>query len=251
MPRELVALDVRKPALRDYEDSPVPEGHVRVKVEFGSPKRGTELTLYRGDRMPGFPMGLGNMCVGRITDVTLDPSDKYDDQIVIKIDDGEEVCYLRSTLGSGYTKSFMKIAPNINYEKQVELVTTMDTTDDRKKTAILIKQPEGRDVTDKGWVRPYFTREHMNGMPEATKNARDEWDFVEQDVFLEKYLFTKIVPYIKALNADGSLPPSDEIPVEPEKEKPLVTKTGERPSDVPPPTMKDAPPEEEDDGLPF
>ncbi len=69
MPKELVALDVRKPALRDYEDGPVPEGRVRVKVEFGSPKRGTELTLYRGDRMPGFPMGLGNMCVGRITDI--------------------------------------------------------------------------------------------------------------------------------------------------------------------------------------
>ncbi len=69
MPRELVALDVRKPALREYEDGPIPEGHVRVKVEFGSPKRGTELTMYRGDRMPGFPMGLGNMCIGRISDI--------------------------------------------------------------------------------------------------------------------------------------------------------------------------------------
>ena len=69
MPKELVAVDVRKPVLQDYEDGPVPDGHVRVKVEFGSPKRGTELTHYRGDRMPGFPMGLGNMCVGRITEL--------------------------------------------------------------------------------------------------------------------------------------------------------------------------------------
>lgn len=69
MPRELVAAGVRKPMLRDYEDGPVPEGHVRVKVEFGSPKRGTELTLYRGDRNARFPMGLGNMCVGRIIDI--------------------------------------------------------------------------------------------------------------------------------------------------------------------------------------
>jgi len=69
MPRELVALDIRKPVLRDYEDGSVPDGHVRVEVEFGSPKRGTELTMYRGDRMSGFPMGLGNMCVGRITEI--------------------------------------------------------------------------------------------------------------------------------------------------------------------------------------
>lgn len=32
MPRELVALDIRKPMLRGYEDDPVPDAHVRVKV---------------------------------------------------------------------------------------------------------------------------------------------------------------------------------------------------------------------------
>lgn len=69
MPKELIAIDVRKPILREYEDGPVPEGHVRVKVEFGSPKRGTELTLYRGGRRVKFPMGLGNMCVGKIVEI--------------------------------------------------------------------------------------------------------------------------------------------------------------------------------------
>ena len=69
MPRELVAVDIRKPVLREYKDGSVPEGQVRVKVEFGAPKRGTELTLYRGDRKPRFPMGLGNMCVGKIVDI--------------------------------------------------------------------------------------------------------------------------------------------------------------------------------------
>lgn len=69
MPKELVALAVRQPALQDYEDGPVPEEHVRVKVEFGSPKRGTELTLYRGYRGAGFPMGLGNICVGRVIEL--------------------------------------------------------------------------------------------------------------------------------------------------------------------------------------
>jgi len=66
MPKELVALSVRQPALRDYEDGPAPEGHIRVKVEFGAPKRGTELTMYHGYRGARFPMGLGNMCVGKV-----------------------------------------------------------------------------------------------------------------------------------------------------------------------------------------
>jgi len=69
MPKELVAVGVQEPVLRDYEDGPVPEDRVRVKVEFGSPKRGTELTIYHGNRGARFPMGLGNMCVGRIVEI--------------------------------------------------------------------------------------------------------------------------------------------------------------------------------------
>lgn len=69
MPKELVAIAVREPILRDYEDAPVPEGHVRVKIEFGAPKRGSELTGYHAIRGGSFPMGLGNMCVGRVSEL--------------------------------------------------------------------------------------------------------------------------------------------------------------------------------------
>jgi len=69
MPKELVAIEARKPVLREYEDGPVPEGHIRVKVEYGAPKHGTEMTMYRGYRGARFPMGLGNMCVGKVIEV--------------------------------------------------------------------------------------------------------------------------------------------------------------------------------------
>ena len=69
MPKELVAVAPRQPVLQDYEDGPVPEGHVRVKVEFGAPKRGTEMTGYYDLRGTTFPMGLGNMCVGRVIEI--------------------------------------------------------------------------------------------------------------------------------------------------------------------------------------
>lgn len=69
MPRELVAVAPRQPVLRAYEDGLVPEGSVRVQVEFGAPKRGTEMTMYYGLRGAGFPQGLGNMCVGNIIEI--------------------------------------------------------------------------------------------------------------------------------------------------------------------------------------
>lgn len=69
MPKELVAIAPREPVLREYEDGPVQEGHVRVQIEFGAPKRGTEMTMYYGLRGARFPQGLGNMCVGKIIEI--------------------------------------------------------------------------------------------------------------------------------------------------------------------------------------
>lgn len=102
MPRELVAIAPREAVLRTYEEPLLGPKQVRVRTEFGSPKHGTELGLYRGtspssvarwenelrlslplgeapagepgpgrgsDIAPSFPMPLGNMCVGTVTEV--------------------------------------------------------------------------------------------------------------------------------------------------------------------------------------
>ncbi len=92
MPREIVAVDVRTPALREFEDTPLHKGEIRVRTEYGAVKHGTELHGYRGDspfadsvwdaterifvpsdpvrlRTERFPIRLGNMAVGVITEV--------------------------------------------------------------------------------------------------------------------------------------------------------------------------------------
>lgn len=94
MPRELVAIAVRTPAIREYEERPLRPGEIRVRTEFGSPKHGTELHLYRGDSpfgdshwdaaqqifLPGaapqatFPRPLGNIAVGTVIAVGPDVS---------------------------------------------------------------------------------------------------------------------------------------------------------------------------------
>ena len=69
MPKELVAIAPREPVLREYEDGPIPNDSVRVQIEFGAPKRGTEMIMYYGLRGARFPRGLGNICVGKIIEV--------------------------------------------------------------------------------------------------------------------------------------------------------------------------------------
>ena len=88
MPRELIAVQARKPVLRAYEDRRPDEGEVLVRTEFSSVKHGTEMGLYHGDAewvrgefdpkmrifLAGkdksiFPMPLGNMAVGVVEEV--------------------------------------------------------------------------------------------------------------------------------------------------------------------------------------
>jgi threonine dehydrogenase-like Zn-dependent dehydrogenase len=96
MLRELVALRPREVELRSYQETALPEDSVRVKVEQGSVKHGTELTVYRREdpfvrqyfdedyqlflNKPqagesGFERKLGNMWVGRIVEIGKRASD--------------------------------------------------------------------------------------------------------------------------------------------------------------------------------
>lgn len=46
--KELYANEPGKCMLREYDDGPIPAGKLRVRVDFGAPKHGTELTHFRG-----------------------------------------------------------------------------------------------------------------------------------------------------------------------------------------------------------
>ncbi|MDQ3943217.1 MAG: zinc-binding dehydrogenase [Actinomycetota bacterium] len=49
MPKRLITTSPRRAALVDYEDPPLAPHQVRVKVEYASPKHGTELAKFRGE----------------------------------------------------------------------------------------------------------------------------------------------------------------------------------------------------------
>ena len=90
MPLELVAVAPREPVLREYQQEPtVGPGMVRLRTQFAAPKHGTELGAYRGTSPfsvarydsqrqifvpreasgPQFPLPLGNMAIGEVTEV--------------------------------------------------------------------------------------------------------------------------------------------------------------------------------------
>ncbi|MEM2050987.1 MAG: zinc-binding alcohol dehydrogenase [Thermoproteota archaeon] len=90
MPKELVAVGPRKPALLEYDERPLKKGELRIRSVFSAEKHGTTLLLYRGEapflnkyydheRMlfvnrtgeeSYFPFPLGNMTVGIVEEVS-------------------------------------------------------------------------------------------------------------------------------------------------------------------------------------
>jgi threonine dehydrogenase-like Zn-dependent dehydrogenase len=89
VPRALIAIAPRTPALRDYNEPELRPNDIRIASELASPKHGTELVAYRNDpvvhrpydpalgvTMPRppeealerFPRPLGNMVVGVVTE---------------------------------------------------------------------------------------------------------------------------------------------------------------------------------------
>nr|MDO8133716.1 zinc-binding alcohol dehydrogenase [Candidatus Njordarchaeum guaymaensis] len=92
MPRELVAMAPRTPILREYDERPLGEKDVRIKSVLSAEKHGTTLAVYRGlsslnekrfdpemgvflpkdagtgQALSSFPMNLGNMTVGTVTE---------------------------------------------------------------------------------------------------------------------------------------------------------------------------------------
>src|SRR4029453_14646563 len=88
MPHELIALEPRKPVLREYEEPELRLRQIRIRTEFASPKHGTEMVGYRNEPSarrsydpewggmiprPGEDgprnFQLGNMAVGVVTEV--------------------------------------------------------------------------------------------------------------------------------------------------------------------------------------
>jgi len=74
MPREAVAIAPEKLVIHEYEEPPLRPREVRVKSLLSAEKHGTTLAVFRGLQPARFPMHVGNMTVGLVSDIGQDAS---------------------------------------------------------------------------------------------------------------------------------------------------------------------------------
>lgn len=100
------------------------------------------------------------------------------ESIVIKIKDGKEIFNLNIPWNSKMRDSFVKVLPNLDVSKRVEIVVFPDKTD---KSAVLLVKQDGESLP---W---FYTRSNQNGLPEPVRRlvkGVEKWDFSSTETFL-------------------------------------------------------------------
>lgn len=111
---------------------------------------------------------------------------------------------------SGALRKFLRVAPSIDWSLPFTLQVWKGKTKEGQgaaEAAILFRQAGDT-------VKWFFTREHANGMPEATQDPdTKEWDYRAQHRWLIEDLKSRTIPAIeKAAAAHSSLMPEPKQP---------------------------------------
>jgi hypothetical protein len=125
---------------------------------------------------------------------------------------GGKKAYIRFNSKDMTLKRFLKVSPLLDFEKPLLLAAWTSYKDDAKgKQAFRVAQGDGNDAEQWPNIREYWQRpKDKDGMPKPNTPAKgpdgsvlpmpvhdddeDEWDFREQEKFLNRYFWDNIAP---------------------------------------------------------
>lgn len=118
--------------------------------------------------------------------------------LYLKIKDKEGVIHepvLSMNFKSRQAASFLKIAPNIDFSKRVEIRCWQSIKNDKKENALIVKQ-NGQNV------KMFYTKANPGHLPQGKQimfQGKPMWDFHEQNQFLENEIYNVHLPKIFAI----------------------------------------------------
>lgn len=146
---------------------------------------------------------------GTLKDVGIKTHEKYGKFLVINLDGGDDGLFqIETKLNNGYSSGFIKSVPNAVLEDLMLLSPIYEEKAEEKKSGLLIRQDFSNErfksgqMTDKGWLKSYFTKDDPNGLPSWKKvkvNGEDVWDKGEQLEFFET-IIGKLSIKLKEIN---------------------------------------------------
>ena len=137
---------------------------------------------------------------GRITEIKTKDHPDYGKFWLITLTDGDWSGVVQIKYSSGYASAFLKMLPNVDLSKDVTIVPKMTIDGDKKKASLFIMQ-EGVPL------KHFYTKDNQNGLPQMKKikvKGKETWDDTEMMEFLEKMVFTEVVPKLNGASSEDS-----------------------------------------------
>ena len=137
---------------------------------------------------------------GRITEIKTKDHPDYGKFWLITLTDGDWSGVVQIKYSSGYASAFLKMLPNVDLSKDVTIVPKMTIDGDKKKASLFIMQ----DGTP---LKHFYTKDNPNGLPQMKKikvKGKETWDDTEMMEFLEKMVFTEVVPKLNGASSEDS-----------------------------------------------
>jgi len=137
---------------------------------------------------------------GRITEIKTKDHPDYGKFWLITLTDGDWSGVVQIKYSSGYASAFLKMLPNVDLSKDVTIVPKMTIDGDKKKASLFIMQ-EGVPL------KHFYTKDNPNGLPQMKKikvKGKETWDDTEMMEFLEKMVFTEVVPKLNGASSEDS-----------------------------------------------
>ena len=141
-----------------------------------------------------------NALSGCITAITTKDHPDYGKFWLITLVDGDWSGVVQIKYSSGYASAFLKLLPNVNLSKDVTIQPKMVVDGDKKKASLFIMQ-EGIPL------KHFYTKDNPNGLPQMKKikvKGKETWDDTEMMEFLEKMVFTEVVPKLNGASSEDS-----------------------------------------------
>ena len=152
---------------------------------------------------------------GRITGIAVQEHKEFGKFWNVTIADEQGEAIIQMNYSSGYSAAFLKTLPNIDLNSDIVFSPSMKIEGDKKKATVFISQ-HGKPIK---WA---YTKDEPNGLPELVKQkvkGKVVWDDSEICEFLEKMVFTQIVPKLGKGAEEVDVPlPEDTDPEELELE---------------------------------
>lgn len=155
---------------------------------------------------------------GRITGIAVQEHKEFGKFWNVTIADEQGEAIIQMNYSSGYSAAFLKTLPNIDLNSDIVFSPSMKIEGDKKKATVFITQ-HGKPVK---WA---YTKDDPKGLPELRKlkvKGKEQWDDSDIMEFLEKMVFTQIVPKLGkgAEEVDVPLPDeSEDLELEAEAQK--------------------------------